>query len=145
MRVLLGGYIPVTRNMEKEWIQAAEESLKKRSEFHFAIEKLPEAGMIGSCALSDVDWLSRNCLLGIAIYAKKDWGQGLGFEALELLIDFGWSHLNLQRIELGVHSHNPRAKHVYEKLGFKHYGTAHGKYFINGEYIDTDLMELHRE
>ncbi len=28
MRVFLGGFIPVTRNAEREWIQAAEESLK---------------------------------------------------------------------------------------------------------------------
>ncbi len=100
--------------------------------------------MIGSCGLHDVDWISRTCDLGIAIYAKKDWGQGLGSEALELLIDFGWTHLNMRRIELCVHSHNSRAKAVYEKLGFKVYGTAHNKYYMDGKYVDTDYMELFR-
>jgi len=145
MRLFLGGYIPVTRNAEKEWIQAAEENLKKRREFNFAIEKIPKGDMIGSAGLHDVDWISRSCILGIAIYTEKNWSQGLGTEAIQLLLGFGWNHINMRRIELGVHSHNPRAKHVYEKMGFKHYGTAHGKYYINGEYVDTHFMELFRE
>ncbi|MFW9909145.1 MAG: GNAT family N-acetyltransferase [Candidatus Thorarchaeota archaeon] len=145
MRLFLGGYIPMTRNAEREWIQTAEEQMKNRRGFNFAIEKIPHGDIIGSCALHDVDWLSRSCGLGIAIYAEKDWNQGLGTEALQLLIDFGWTHLNLRRIELSVHSHNPRAQRVYEKLGFKVYGTAHGKYYINGGYVDTNYMELFRE
>ena len=145
MRLFLGGFLPVSRNAEKEWIEAVEEKMKKRMEFTFAIEKLPEGEMIGSLGLHDIDWISQTCVLGIAIYSKKDWGQGLGTEALQLLIDFGWTHLNLRRIELSVHSHNPRAKHVYEKLGFKIYGTAHQKYYMGGRYVDTDYMELFRE
>ncbi|MHA2423392.1 MAG: GNAT family N-acetyltransferase [Candidatus Thorarchaeota archaeon] len=145
MRILLGGYIPVTRNAEIEWIKATEEKMKKRMEFIFAIERISDGEMIGSLGLHDIDWLSQTCVLGIAIYPKKNWEKGYGTEALELLIDFGWTHLNLRRIELGVHDHNPRAKHVYEKLGFKVYGTAHQKYYMDGRYVDTIYMELFRE
>ncbi len=145
MRVYLGGYMPITRNVEREWLQAAEEALKKRTDFHFAIETMPEGNMIGSTALHDIDWLSRSCVLGIAIYEERNWGKGYGTETIELILDFGWKHLNLRRVELGVHDQNPRAKHVYEKIGFKHYGTAHGKYYVNGEYVDTHYMEIFRD
>ncbi|TFH09846.1 MAG: N-acetyltransferase [Candidatus Thorarchaeota archaeon] len=57
----------------------------------------------------------------------------------------GWKHLNLRRIELSVYAFNERAKHVYEKLGFKEWGMAHEKYFIDGEYIDTHYLEIFRE
>lgn len=145
MRSFLGGYIPVTRNMEVEWIQSAEEGIKKRTGFNFAIERIPKGDMIGSLSLENIDWLSRSCHLGIAIYEKDNWSKGFGNESLTLLIDFGWNSLNLRRIDLCVHSNNPRAKHVYEKLGFKHYGTAHQKYYLNGVYVDTHYMELFRE
>ncbi|MFW9810998.1 MAG: GNAT family N-acetyltransferase [Candidatus Thorarchaeota archaeon] len=145
MRLFLGGFLPVTRNAEREWIEAVEDKMKRRIEFTFALEKLPEGEMIGSLGLHDIDWLSRTCVLGIAIYPKKNWNQGYGTEALQLLIDFGWTHLNMKRMELSVHSHNPRAKHVYEKLGFKLYGTAHQKYYMGGKYADTHYMELFRE
>ncbi len=145
MRVYLGGYIPVSRNAEREWIEAAEESLKKRTDFHFAIETHPDGNMIGTLGLHDVDWLSRSCVLGIAIYEEQNWSKGYGTESIQLLLDFGWAHLNMRRIELGVHDHNPRARHVYEKIGFKHYGTAHQKYYIDGRYVDTHYMEILRE
>ncbi len=145
MRLFLGGFLPVTRNAEIEWIKTVEEKMKKRMEYQFAIEKISDGEMIGSLGLHDIDWLSRTCVLGIAIYPKKNWEKGYGTEALQLLIDFGWTHLNLRRIELSVHDHNSRAKHVYEKLGFKHYGTAHQKYYMGGRYADTHYMELFRE
>ena len=144
MRVFLGGYAPVTRDAEREWIRSANEEMKQRRAFTFAIERIPECDMIGSLGLHDIDWLSRNAVLGIAIYPKKFWGKGYGTEALELLIDYGWTHLNLRRIHLGVHDFNPRAKHVYEKLGFRLYGTAHKRFYVNGEYVDTHYMELFR-
>lgn len=145
LRAFLGGYLPVSRDAEREWIQAINEDANKRRGFTFAIEREPQGDMIGSLGLHDIDWISRNAILGIAIYAKKDWGQGFGTEACQLLIDFGWNHLNLRRIHLSVHSINPRAMHVYEKLGFKLYGTAHKRTYINREYVDMHYMELFRE
>ena len=145
MRVFLGGYFPVTRDVEREWIRSMNEQMSKRRGFTFAIEKTASGNMVGSCGLHDIDWLSRGSILGVAVYPKDNWEKGYGTEALQLLIDFGWTHLNLRRIELSVHSHNPRAKHVYEKLGFREYGTAHKKYYMGGRYVDTHYMELFRE
>ena len=145
MRVLLGSFMPTTRNMQKEWIQSLGELIKKRQGFHLAIEKIPEAMMIGSLVVYEIDWLSRSGELAIAVYEEENWNKGYGSEALRLLIDFAWTHLNLRRLELAVHSHNPRAKQVYEKIGFKHYGTAHEKYYVNGQFVDTDYLELFRD
>ena len=119
--------------------------MKNRQEFHFAIETVSDGKMIGSLLVYQIDKLSRSGELAIAIYEKKNWNSGYGSDSMRLLIDFVWTHLNLRRLEIGVHSHNPRAKHVYEKLGFKLYGTAHEKYYINGKFVDTDYLELFRE
>ncbi|MFW9786272.1 MAG: GNAT family N-acetyltransferase [Candidatus Thorarchaeota archaeon] len=145
MRVLLGSFMPTTRSMQKEWIGSVSELIKKRQGFHLAIEKIPEAIMIGSLVVYEIDWLSRSGELAIAVYEEKNWNKGYGSEAMRLLIDFAWTHLNLRRLELAVHSHNPRALHVYEKIGFKHYGTAHEKYYIDGQFVDTDYLELFRD
>lgn len=145
MRILLGIFMPTTRNMQREWINSLGEQISKRQAFHLAIEKIPEAKMIGSLVVHEIDWLSRSGELAIAVYEEKNWNKGYGSEAMSLLIDFAWIHLNLRRLELAVHSHNPRAKHVYEKIGFKHYGTAHEKYYINGQFVDTDYLELFRD
>jgi RimJ/RimL family protein N-acetyltransferase len=144
MRKFLGGFIPNTREYEREWIENVQIEMKKRSSFVFAIEQLPKNKFIGTIALHNIDWLSRSCILGIAIHIEENWGRGFGTKAIELIIEFGWKSLNLRRIELSVHEFNERAKHVYEKLGFVEYGKAHGKYYIDGNYINTSYMELFR-
>ncbi|MFW9844092.1 MAG: GNAT family N-acetyltransferase [Candidatus Thorarchaeota archaeon] len=145
MRRFLGGFIPLTKEAEREWIQSQQKQMKNRIGFVFVIETLSDNRFIGTVSLNGIDWLSKSSGMGIAIHSPQDWEKGYGTEAMQLLIDFGWNHLNLQRIELSVHAFNERAKHVYEKLGFKLWGTAHRKYFIEGEYHDTHFMEIFRD
>ena len=145
LRKFLGGFIPHSREAELQWIQATMEDMKKRRSFVFAIERDADGVFIGTIALHDIDWVSRNCTLGIAIHGEDNWGRGYGSEAIAVLINFGWNHLNLRRIELSVHDFNERAKHVYEKLGFVEFGIAHRKFFIDGNYVDTHYMELFRD
>ena len=145
LRRFLGGYLPFTREAEREWIHAMQQQMKSRVGFVFVIEDIANNRFIGSVSLNQIDWLSKSSGVGIAIHSPDDWEKGYGTEAMQLLIDFAWKHLNLRRLELSVHAFNERAKHVYEKLGFKHWGTAHQKYFIDGAYHDTHFLELFRE
>jgi RimJ/RimL family protein N-acetyltransferase len=144
MRKFLGGFIPHTREHEREWIENVQIEMKKRSSYVFAIEQLPAIKFIGTIALHNIDWLSRSCTMGIAIHNEENWGRGFGTQAIELMIEFGWKSLNLRRIDLSVHEFNERAKNVYEKLDFVEYGKAHGKYYIDGEYVNTFYLELFR-
>jgi len=44
---------------------------------------------------------------------------GLGTRALRLLIDYLFNTLKFKKIHVDANFENPRAQHVYEKLGFK--------------------------
>ena len=145
MRKFLGGFIPHTREAEREWIQSAQQQMKNRSSFYFVIEDLSTSRFIGSVSLNAIDWLAKSSGIGIAIHSPQDWEKGYGTEAMQLCIDFGWQHLNLRRIDLSVYAFNARAKHVYEKLGFKEWGIAHQNHFIDGEYVDTHYLEIFRD
>ncbi|MDZ5078760.1 GNAT family protein [Nesterenkonia sp. HG001] len=50
-------------------------------------------------------------------------GRGLGTEATRFPVDYGLVALGLNRISLEVYDVNPRACHVYEKVGLVHEGT----------------------
>jgi RimJ/RimL family protein N-acetyltransferase len=144
MRIFLGEYIPNSPQQEESWFEHAQERMNKRKDFYFAIELLESHDFLGTVGLHDVNWISRSAVLGITIHEKENWSKGYGSEALQLIIDYAWTHLNLRRIELSVHDFNSRAKHVYEKLGFKEYGLAHEQNYINGKYVNTCYMELMR-
>ncbi|MGY5859071.1 MAG: GNAT family protein [Candidatus Thorarchaeota archaeon] len=145
MRKFLDGFIPHTKEAEREWIQSAQQQMKNMSSYYFVIEDLATSRFIGTVSLNAINWVSRTSGVGIVIHSPQDWAKGYGTEAMQLLMDFGWRHLNLRRIELSVFAFNTRAKHVYEKLGFKEWGLAHKKFFIDGDYVDVHHLEIFRE
>lgn len=144
MRKYLGGYMPNSKTFEARWIESVHEQMKNRKSFYFALERIEDDEFLGTLGVHDIDWLSKSARIGITIHSPENWGKGYGTEAMKILISFAWKDLNLRRLELDVHAFNKRAIRVYEKMGFSQFGTAHGRFFIDGEYVDTILMELFR-
>ncbi len=69
-------------------------------------------------------------------------GRGLGTEAARLVLDHAFRVVGLRRVELEVHDFNPRARHVYESLGFVHEGTRRSVLFFDGHWVDAHVMAL---
>ncbi|HQF03897.1 MAG TPA: GNAT family protein [Phycicoccus sp.] len=70
--------------------------------------------------------------------------RGLGTEAVALLTAYGLDVLALQRITLEVFAFNPRARHVYEKVGFVHEATEIDALIFDGQGIDAHVMAITR-
>ena len=58
------------------------------------------------------------------------------------MVDYGFRELGLHRISLGVYDFNPRAIHVYEKMGFKREGIMRDALYWDGEYVDEIMMSV---
>lgn len=127
---------------EEEWYASL--SQRPEAERAFAIDALDDGEWvhIGSCNVNDLDWRIRKTEAGIAIGEKAYWDRGYGSEAMLLLMQHVFATLNLNRLYLRVFDHNARAKHVYEKLGFKVEGRLRQDHFYQGEYVDTLVMSI---
>lgn len=141
MRKFLNPFIPYSREIEIQWIDNAIGKIKELKSLTFVIEK-NDGKFLGTCGTTEIDWISRSTEIGIAIHSPDEWGKGYGTEALELLIDYLWKALNLERLELSVYAFNERAISVYKKLGFVEWGRAHKKRYVEGKYEDVIYMEL---
>jgi RimJ/RimL family protein N-acetyltransferase len=69
-------------------------------------------------------------------------GRGYGTEATRLILDHAFDVVGLNRVELEVYDFNPRARHVYEKVGFIHEGTKRKALYWDGRWVDTHLMAM---
>lgn len=101
---------------------------------------------VGTIGLSHIDWRNRTAefswfLIGEAKY--RSWGYGK--EAIFLLLDYSFNHLNLNRIWLQTMTLNKAASAVYRKMGFRGEGILREHKFKNGEYIDIHVYGLLRE
>jgi len=107
---------------------------------HFVFHDNDE--LIGGCGLRDVDLVNRTALLGIFLGDRSYWGKGYGVEATRLLVDFGFTYLNLNSIMLEAFAYNNRAIRCYEKVGFKLVGRRRQSRMLNNHGYDEILMDI---
>lgn len=135
----LGRRFPMSRALERDWLTD-----QYKSEKHFSLAIVLKEGdqHIGNCGFNDIDPLNRKAVFGILLGEKDQWGKGYAPEAARLIAGYGFDQLGLHRIGLEVYSHNKRAQHAYEKVGFVHEGTIRESYFHDGRYYDTLIMRI---
>ena len=108
----------------------------------FAIRTRPAKKLIGVCQLTGINHVSRSADLQIRIGEAPARGKGLGPEAVDALVSFGFRDLNLHRIALHVFATNARAIKTYEHAGFRHEGTLRDAAFIDGKFVDVRVMAI---
>lgn len=76
-------------------------------------------------------------------------GRGIGLELIQWLVNFAFTELHLNRLELVVFSFNDCARRCYEAAGFREEGRAHEARKASSGYWDLVYMALlqkwHRE
>jgi RimJ/RimL family protein N-acetyltransferase len=95
----------------------------------------------GEVVLDEWDEGNRSCGFRILIGAAGR-GQGLDTEATQLIVEHGLRTMGLHRISLEVYDFNPRARHVYDKVGFVHEGTGREALLFDGEWINVHYMAI---
>ncbi|PKO19251.1 MAG: GNAT family N-acetyltransferase [Chloroflexi bacterium HGW-Chloroflexi-10] len=104
---------------------------------------LPEApAYIGEVVINGIDWENRSANFRIAMGGQQYFGKGYGTEAARLILNYAFQTLGLHRVELEVYDFNPRAQHVYEKIGFVREGVRRDVLLREGEYHSAIQMSL---
>ncbi|HNZ82544.1 MAG TPA: GNAT family protein [Sedimentibacter sp.] len=80
----------------------------------------------------------------IYIGEKEYLGKGYGRECMELLLDYCFNELKMERVSLDHYTGNA-AGELYLKLGFKYEGVMRNSAKKDNEYFDLHLMSMLRE
>lgn len=109
----------------------------------WAIHDRVSGNLIGTTAITQVDFDAKSCLFRIVIGEKQAWGHGFGTDATRLVVEEVFESLGLDRVKLEVFDHNPRARRSYEKVGFVETGRT--VEWAGKMRLDVIAMELHRD
>jgi RimJ/RimL family protein N-acetyltransferase len=107
------------------------------------MERVADLQLLGRCALFNRVAQSRRADVGYAM-AHDAWGRGYMFEALSALLRFGFSDLDLNRVEADIDPRNERSARLLERLGFKKEGHLRERWIVGDELSDTALFGLLR-
>ena len=96
----------------------------------------------GEVVLNDLDAANQSCGFRILLAGEAFYGRGLGTEATTLAVGHAFDNVGVNRVELEVYAFNPRARHVYENVGFVHEGARRQALRWQGEWVDAELMAM---
>ena len=137
------GYLSYTNIIDFESEKEFLISVKK--EKMFAVRLLENDELLGNIGFNSLDIINRNGALGVLIGNPKYQRKGYGTEALKLILDYGFSFLNLRNISLSVFEYNEPAYNLYKKVGFKEAGRLRKAVEIMGKTYDVIIMDMLKE
>ncbi len=130
----------VTKKQEIEYVNNNMKAIRKKE--HIQIIAEHDGKIIGNANI----WKGRldaNKHVGeLNIGLSKEYREiGIGTKMLELLISMARKEFKSRIVKLDVYGDNLRAKHVYEKVGFRETGKIpKGCRRQNGKYYDDIIM-----
>jgi phosphinothricin acetyltransferase len=76
-----------------------------------------------------------------SVYVERGWrGKGVGRVLLARLIELGRDH-GYHKLVLSAFQFNKPGVALYEKLGFRTVGIYHEQGMLDGQWVDTIIME----
>ena len=133
--------LPVSLTNEQEKI---EQFIKSQDAIVLIIVEKESNKPVGQTAFFRIDYISRAAIFYLAILDPAYWSKGLGTEATQLMVDYAFKTLNLNRIQLHVCAENMPAIKIYKRVGFIKEGVLRQAMFRNGNYVDFWVMGILR-
>ena len=114
-----------------------------RTLLQWGIVRADEDTVLGTCTLAEIDLQHQRAAIGFAL-GRASWGQGFAREAVQALVDFAFTELELRRLAADADPRNLRSLHLLESLGFAREGFQRECYFVMDEWQDAVLVGLLR-
>lgn len=96
--------------------------------------------LLGEIRLDDLDHRDRRARLAIGFFDEHRLGQGLGRDAVRLLLGYAFVALGLHRVSLRVVAYNERAIRCYRACGFREEGRERESAFVAGQWHDDVII-----
>ncbi len=140
---LTGTHATFTRERIDEWCATR---VHQADRLDLAVVDRATGDWAGEVAINEVDADNRSCSFRIAL--SPSWrDKGFGTEATRLLVDHVFDTIDeptIHRIGLEVFDFNPRARAVYERVGFRQEGVLRDALWWDGDFHDTIVMSILR-
>jgi RimJ/RimL family protein N-acetyltransferase len=137
-----GSHPPWTdRQTAIDWIERNGRGMAAGEHAQFVIERRDDGVVIGSCILYGLDAQCRRAEVGYAL-ARSEWGKGYANEAVSTMLDWGFAHLDLNRIEADIDPRNEPSARALERLGFTREGHLRERWIVDGEVSDSWIYGL---
>lgn len=134
----MGHYI---RNEEdlKAYVSSTVDAAKSGSAIPFLVIDKNSKTLAGCTRIGKLDLNNKRAEIGWTWYAKKYQGTGLNAAAKQLMLQYAFEELGLQRIQFGADIRNLRSQKAIEKLGARSEGVRYAHYIDSEGNVQDDV------
>jgi ribosomal-protein-serine acetyltransferase len=124
----------------RTWLKTIQAEWERGTSYAFAIRDRRTNEFLGGCGLNQVD---ENPVMNLGYWVKTSaCGCGVASQAARALVQFGFDHLGLIRIEIVMSVRNAASRRVAEKTGANCEGVLANRLLLHGEAHDAWLFAL---
>lgn len=133
---------PYSRFLVKQYLENAHQDIYEAKQLRLAICQDQDFPALGLIDLFEFDPKNNRAGVGIVIQGDENRNQRIGSEALELLIQYSFYHLNLHQLYANIGVENGASIALFTKFGFQKIGTKKDWTLVSGVYKDEAVFQL---
>ncbi len=135
---------PFSKFLLNQYIRNSHMDIYEAKQLRLVIEEQKSNTTIGLIDLFDFNPKHKRAGIGILIH--KDFQKnGFAYEALKLLINYSFSHLDLHQLYANITSNNSKSLALFTKHNFKQVGIKKDWIFSHNNFKDEILFQLINE
>jgi diamine N-acetyltransferase len=135
-------HTPYSRFLVRQYLENAHQDIYEAKQLRMAICQDEDFPAIGLIDLFEFDPKNNRAGIGILIKDNGNRNQGVGSEALGLLIQYAFRQLNLNQLFANISTENEPSISLFTKFGFQKIGIKKQWNLVNGQYKDEALYQL---
>ena len=133
---------PYSKFLIKQYLENAHQDIYEAKQLRLAICNFNDDAAIGLIDIFEFDPKNNRAGIGILIKDSENRSQGVGTEALDLLIKYTFRNLNLHQLYANIASENEASIRLFTKFGFVNIGIKKEWNLVNGKYKDESIYQL---
>ncbi|WP_194768537.1 GNAT family N-acetyltransferase [Tamlana sp. I1] len=132
---------PYSKFLIKQYLENAHKDIYEVKQLRLVISDYNDTP-VGLIDLFDFDFKNKRAGIGILIQEPSDRLKGYGSEALDLLIDYCFIHLDLHQLYCNISEENEASIKLFSNQGFEKVGIKKDWNFVHGTYKNEYLFQL---
>lgn len=131
---------PYSKFLLKQYLENAHLDIYEAKQLRLVISTNAHK-VVGLIDLYDFNPTHSRAGVGILIHDTEDRGKGYGKEALNLLMNYGKTHLRLNQLYASIAEDNKVSQNLFIDSGFKFIGQRKDWTFVNGTFKNENLYQ----
>jgi len=133
-------FVPLNLDRQMKWYNS---QVYDFTQSNFAVIHKDTGLMIGMIGIYDIDNASRKCEWGRILIGHPEFlNQGYGREAIEVVLEYAFDYLNMNRVQCTCIGSNRKVITLYKSIGFTEEGTFRDYVFKNNKYDNVVLFSI---